>query len=222
MIEIHKTEDYSFFSFVKGNRPLRNTKKLEKSILELDLTMYNPIMVDEDYNIIDGQHRFIACKRLGKPIYYVVMEEEDAKKAMMLLNINLRAWKQEEYLNFYANEIGGCYKDLQDFDNTHKLGISNSIVIYCDKLINATILKSGKANFGKNVNADAIAEFLKDESIKWLRYSRTRPFVLAVRKAFETYNGKQINKLKSKMLSVPMCANFEQYLTCFENILKIK
>lgn len=47
----------------------------------MDLTMYSPIIVSEDFRIIDGQHRFEACKELGFPIYFLVMPSKNAERA---------------------------------------------------------------------------------------------------------------------------------------------
>lgn len=70
-MKIHKSYNYNDFSFINGNRNVVKSKvgKLIKSIKQLDLTMYNPILVTKTGKIVDGQHRFEACKELGLPIY---------------------------------------------------------------------------------------------------------------------------------------------------------
>lgn len=212
------TYDYDRFSFIECNRPTVKIKRLEKSIKECDLTPYNPIIVDERYRIIDGQHRFTVCEKLGLPIYYVVCDQE-ATKAMILLNQNMRSWRQEEFLRFHAETKGGCYKDLYDFDKNNNIGISNAIAIYPERQINATTIRLGELTFRKNPNAEKIVAFLKSKPVSVLRYKRTRPFVLAVRIAHERYTERQLNKLLKKIVTVPMCANYEQYLTAFDNII---
>lgn len=72
-MEIQKTTDYKLFKKLDGNRDVKKTNALVKSIREFDLTMYSPIIVSVDFRIIDGQHRFAACRELGLPIYYIVM-----------------------------------------------------------------------------------------------------------------------------------------------------
>ena len=216
---IHKSYDYDMFSFIESNRPTAKIKQLVKSIKECDLTSYNPIIVDTNYRIIDGQHRFKACESLGLPIYYVICKE-DAIKSMILLNQSMRSWRQEEFLCFHANTKGGCYKDLYEFEINNNLGISNSIVIYPKKQINSKNIRDANLTFDKNPNAEKIVAFLKSQPVSTLRYKRTRPFVLAVRIAHERYTDKQLNKLLKKIITIPMCASYEQYLTAFENIIK--
>ena len=128
--KIEVTFDYYKFSFIESNRPIRNTKKLEMSIKEeCDLTPYVPIIVDARYRILDGHHRFMACKNIGLPIYYVVCAK-DSTVAMILLNKGQKTWRQEEFLKFHATTKGGCYADLYEFYIKHNIGISNSIVVY--------------------------------------------------------------------------------------------
>ena len=219
--KINITTDYNLFKFYEQNRPVGSNKTIVKSIKEINLTPYNPIIVNSDFYIIDGQNRFEACRKLDLPIYFVILPKQyDTDLAMITLNKHQDMWRQEDFLHFHATEQGGCWKDLEEFDKAHKLGISNSVVIYPLKFINASQLKMGTVKFEKNTLAESIVEFLNDERVKELKFRKTRPFVLAVRKAFETYEPKQIAKLKKKILLVEMSANYEQYLTAFKNILR--
>lgn len=193
------------------------------SIKQLDLTEYLPIIVEEEtYNIIDGQHRFEACKLLGKPIYYTVIPKEQADKAMIILNQYQRQWRQEEFLRYHANTKEGCYKDLYEFWRKNGLPISNAAVIFPKKQINAKQIRLGLKMWEKNPYADAIVAFLKDDRLKVLpsKVRDTRSFTLAIRKAFEIYTPKQLDKLLSNAIKIPHCADYEQYLVVFKNIIK--
>ena len=216
---IHKTYNYDMFSYIECNRPIDNTRNLEKSIKQCDLTPYNPIIVDTNYRIIDGQHRYKACINLGLPIYYVICREQPIL-AMILLNQTQKMWRQEEFLRYHAETKGGCYLDLYEFEQANKLGVSNSVVVYPANQINAKTIKEGISQFDKNPNAEKIVAFLKSANVEVLRYKRTRPFVLAVRIAHERYTDRQLSKLLRKIAIVPMCANYEQYLTAFDNIIR--
>ena len=98
--------------------------------------------------------------------------------------------------------------------------ISNAMVVYPDSQINSSHIKSGDLSIDKNFLADNIADFLNSEEVSRLKFRNTRPFVLAIRKAFEIYTKKQLNKLRKNSIMIPMCANYSQYLTVFENIIK--
>lgn len=208
--------------FFPANRPVRASRRLIKSIRAIDLTPYVPIIVTKDFYIIDGQHRFVACQELGLPIYYVVVPDDVTIPLAIQKLQEQQAWRQEEYLHHHAVEKGGCYADLEAFWKFWGLGISNAAVVYPLHAINAVIIREGKTQFEKHPLADDIAKFLTLPEVKSLRYGTTRPFCLAVRKAFETYSPREMAKIKDRLITIPQCANYEQYLTAFANIVKRK
>lgn len=119
--QIFTTRDYSLFKFYSSNRPAEHWKTIAESIEQRDLTPYNPIIVSKDYYIIDGQNRFMACKSLGKPIFFTVANNADDKD-IALLNAKQKNWALQDYLNFY------CTHGFVDY-------------IALDKIINETGLK---------------------------------------------------------------------------------
>ena len=56
------TENYDMFKKIGGNRKINkaNYAKIVKSMKEEQLII--PIVVNERYEIIDGQHRYTACR----------------------------------------------------------------------------------------------------------------------------------------------------------------
>jgi len=72
--KIFYTTDYSKFNTLAGNRQVNiaHVKKLESSFDEEYLI--SPILVNEKFQIIDGQHRFEAAKNLKLPIYYYMIQ----------------------------------------------------------------------------------------------------------------------------------------------------
>ena len=109
-MKIYSTTCYSRFSFLDNNRIVKRSHvdKLKKSIKEIDLTKCNPIKVDVNLRIIDGQHRYQACMELGLPIYYVVLNGVDAEQAMIIDNQNKKRQKMVSSIlclciSFYQN-----------------------------------------------------------------------------------------------------------------------
>ena len=221
-MKIYSTKDYSRFSFLDNNRIVKSSHvdMLKKSIKNIDLTKYNPIKVDANLRIIDGQHRFHACMELGLPIYYVVLNGVDAEQAMIIDNQNNKKWEMMDWLRYRANKNGGCYKQLLDFIQQTCTTISNAMVIFPAKAINAATLRAGTTDFGFNEKAFDIVHFLQSQEVKELSFRNTRAFNLAIRIAFDEYSKRQMDKLKRKILLVPECANYKQYLTVFSNIIK--
>lgn len=106
--DIKCTEDYSIFKNIKGNRELnkRHIKNLvhalgvNKSKMK-DSLAYNPILVNDKLEVIDGQHRLAAAKELAIPVYYIIykgLELKDVQK----LNSNTKSWNPMDYAKSYA------------------------------------------------------------------------------------------------------------------------
>ena len=56
------------FKKIKGNR-IVNKSNLNAIITSMEQQqLVSPIMINEKFEIIDGQHRFEACKELGLPV----------------------------------------------------------------------------------------------------------------------------------------------------------
>lgn len=224
--QVKVTYDYELFKIHPNNREVPDGHKyILKSISLRDITKYSPIIVDSDFFIIDGQHRFFACKHLRKPIYYIQMEKDiDSEEAIVILNRAQRPWTQIEYLKFNASKYGGCYKEMWEYYKEHSaLGFTATIEIFPANAINTNDLKLGKRVFAKNPLADEIMDFLASKEVKLLFKSYpSRAFCLAVRKAFEMYDKKQLEKIKGRLVFVEPCANYMQYLTAFSNLLKLR
>lgn len=70
---IMQSSDYDQFKMINFNRPVckKNLGKLIKLNEQQNRFHLFPIVVDQEFNIIDGQHRFEACKELSSPVFYV-------------------------------------------------------------------------------------------------------------------------------------------------------
>lgn len=107
--KIHKTAaaqfttDYDMFKFIMSNRDTDRThvKKLAKAIREKNLLHLNPIIVNENYEVIDGQHRLEAAKMLGLPIYYNI-DSDVTQEDISGMNSNKKNWTVMDYVNFYT------------------------------------------------------------------------------------------------------------------------
>ena len=80
---IYEETDYTKFRKLPDNRDVLSNRltKLEASLSER--AILNPIIVNEKMQIIDGQGRYEALKRMGKPIQYVVAKganSDDCKR----------------------------------------------------------------------------------------------------------------------------------------------
>ena len=104
--EIKATSDYQQFNLFKGNRQIKehHVRNLIQSIKENNLLSLRPIIVDTEWNVIDGQHRLEAAKHLETPIYYIQVRNENVMD-IISLNQYQKNWKLEDYIQFHAERL---------------------------------------------------------------------------------------------------------------------
>lgn len=131
--QVYFTTDYDKFIRLLGNRELKRAKisKLKKNILKYGW-LRNPILVNEKFEIIDGQHRYEALKELGYPIEYIV-DEGTSLIECQALNLAQANWNQTDYIRSYAENNIEDYIYLNDLINKYeKIGINTIFYAICD------------------------------------------------------------------------------------------
>ena len=154
---INKTKDYDIFVFRQDNRERINQAHVERlvsSISSRNLLELRPITVNKKMEIIDGQHRLLAAKKLGIPIYYEVGEDLNAED-IIRMNVS-QNWKIGDYLNFYCQHQYVEYVKLKDFM------IKNNLTIKVALCIALGVGKESSLNF-KNGNFKFHDESLSGE-----------------------------------------------------------
>tara|TARA_R100001460_G_C3508928_1_gene171267 strand:- start:111 stop:857 length:747 start_codon:yes stop_codon:yes gene_type:complete len=128
--KIFSTTDYTQFSFFDGNAKIKPTKvnKITESIKKYGLI--NPIVVDQNGNIIDGQHRFEGCKTLQIAVRYFVKNIGTTNLVELVRDINSvqKNWNNDDIAYAYSTyspnkEYYKKYLMLRD------LGIHHSTVL---------------------------------------------------------------------------------------------
>ena len=235
MIKIEQTTNYGKFKTIRGNREINRVHlgKLCKSILENDLLEANPIIVNEKFQILDGQHRLLAAEKLGVPIYYVVTPTGTGGIAeVQLFNSNLRAWNMKNYLNSYIERGNLNYVELQDFMD--KTGLSIGIALL---LISGAQGKSRNGRSSVNEFKDGtfkatfkdfaydiykklveIAPYCEDNS--WNDRELVSAIVMAYRAGIS--HETLIRKLDATGKKIPRLATRRQYIRFLEDVLGYK
>lgn len=125
---IYKTTDYDKFSFIGGNRELRvnNIEKMRQSMIEKQLVI--PILVNEKFQIIDGQHRFTVCRQLEKPVYYYIEEGYDLSDVERANRSNTN-WSLNDFLSSFVHKGNENYKNVELICNTYNVLASDVLKI---------------------------------------------------------------------------------------------
>lgn len=126
---VQETKDYKKFSFMVNNRTQNegHINALKTAFEEIgNLTKVQPILVNEKFQIIDGQHRFIACKELEAPIFYTQVKGLGIRDAQKM-NVLHRSWTADDYVRSYA--LGGDrnYQRYQQLREDY--GFSHSLIL---------------------------------------------------------------------------------------------
>lgn len=101
---IYETTDYDQFKVLTGNRPVDEThvKRLMRKIEnEGNLTPEHPIEVNEDKEVVDGQHRLEALKRLGMPAYFVIRPGLNVDNVASL-NTGNKNWTWQDFARHWS------------------------------------------------------------------------------------------------------------------------
>lgn len=102
---VYKTTRYDKFKLLDGNRSVKTARvrRILESIQKVGYRMV-PIVVNKDYEVIDGQGRLAALRELGLPVYYVVDYGAGIEECRML-NIGMTNWSLTDFIDSYA-ELG--------------------------------------------------------------------------------------------------------------------
>jgi hypothetical protein len=111
---IHTTSNYEQFDFNELNRGVddAHVRRLTKNIKVHGLVQ--PIIVTASGHIIDGQHRFHACRELGLPLQYIIRDEMEMSDVVQLNNMS-KPWSVMDKVESFAAQGNQNYIKLLEF-----------------------------------------------------------------------------------------------------------
>ena len=101
--QIYQTDDYDIFKKLDGNRDASNVKAILKSIENVGCVL-SPILVNENFEVIDGQHRLEAFKEKKLPVKFMVQKGIGLRECQAI-NTGMQNWQAMDFVRSYA-EIG--------------------------------------------------------------------------------------------------------------------
>lgn len=215
-----ETKDYAKFTFLRANRAINpnNVERIKASYREWGVIAGRPVLIDKDFNIIDGQHRFVALKDLGYPIPYEIIGGDVIGKTMAL-NSNQDHWQLVDFVRSYAEQGMDNYRKLIKFEQKNKLGFTNSLHLCFGFKAKSHDIKKGR-NFEFLEIANEIADYINN--LGDLPYKNTKAFVYAVFVLFQKADLEQRTITRNNIFKVPQSTHANDYRTSFENILNHK
>jgi hypothetical protein len=225
--EVLTTKDYFMFKPIDGNRALDqlHVKKLHKSMK--DSYLFTVIIVNEKYEIIDGQHRFEVLKELNLPLNYIICYGYGLDEVHILNKIS-KKWNSDDYMNGYADLGIENYVIYRNFKNKYKFGHDECMAMLSG--VNSghgKILydfRNGSFKIVDIEEANMFAERLWSLSDLYPGFKR-RHFIYTMLALFDNKNfefDQFVSKLKLQRTMLTDCVDTKQYLALIEEIYNYK
>lgn len=227
MTNILQTEDYNLFKRIAGNRSINKAQvdRLKISISEdPSLALATPIIVNDKMEVLDGQHRLEAMKKLALPISYFMVKGMNLEQ-VQAINSATKIWSPVDYAKSFSELGNDNYKVYLDFKRKYHLTHSILLVYLSGldrtKAGNTTpAFKKGKFKVGDIKQAHKLCEQLLEVGVYYKKYD-TRSFALAFQKAATSPkydHDRMLNKLKEQSVVIKDSVYAEEYMRQLEKI----
>ena len=168
---VYKTKNYEIFKDITGNRIIDRLHQanLEEAVEEKNWLANEPGMVNENFELIDGQHRLAVAKKKHEYFYFTIGEGAGARD-VILLNTNTKDWTMPEYLHYYMATGNENYIRLNQFAEKNKLNLGTAAALLSLKDTSVEVSMSRKAfKAGEFV---ITSEELANDLIEWMKKFR--------------------------------------------------
>lgn len=233
--QVLKTFNYSLFKFMGDNRNvnLLHVSRLIQSFKEKHLVC--PLIVNEKYEVIDGQHRLHACIETGMPVYYIKIQGYGINEVQQL-NTNQKNWNKIDYLHSFCSEGKKPYLEFQEFMNTFpdfQIKAAERIIA----LKSSADRKTGKnaVNMRDFENGKLVIPNITRSYIIARRISELKPFfegynngtfvaaIIPLLIKSKSYNHKEmLHKLSNWAIRLTVCNDVASYRILLEDIFNYK
>ena len=225
-IQVHTTKDYSLFKTLNGNRDVNqlHLTRLKESMKKNHLTTI--IMVNENFEIIDGQHRFLISQELKLPINYIISKNYGLNE-VQILNAHMKNWTIVDYVNGYCDLGFKDYEIYRKFINEYGFTNHVALVLLSGESIRGTSevsittkFKEGKFKINDLNNSKKMADKIMMIEPYYKGFLR-RSFIYALKGMFKNENfefTEFLAKLKQQPTTLQDCTNVSQYKSLIEEI----
>lgn len=227
--QIYKTKDYNLFKFREDNRPLvdSHVRELMDSMRKNGWIQGSYVVVNEKYEVIDGQHRLMGGMELGLPIIFTI-EKHTGFDTIQKLNMKQKNWTK-------YNQIDGMVK----LKNQNYITLNEYMKKYPEFKLTEMLMFLGntQSNVSKQVFEDGEFEVRStDIANKWIMdlislkgyfpkyYNKSmfvRSYLRVIRKEGFLFS-EFLHKVQLRPTMLQPCGTVEQYVEMIENIYNYK
>jgi hypothetical protein len=128
---IRQTDDYSMFKMLNANRDISDNHVNDLAVSLKKYGQINPIIVNENKEVIEGQHRLNACKLLKLPITYITVKNLNIEH-VRVINNKQKGWKYRDYLKSFSHKSHPnhqTYSKINNFFEEFNLPLSVCLIL---------------------------------------------------------------------------------------------
>lgn len=235
---VQSTLDYAKFKFTDSNRDInqKNLQRIKESLSKRNLLKYKPILVNENWEILDGQHRFEAAVQMNKEVYYEVIPDANSED-IFHLNINQKPWGAPDYFKYFCSKNYEEYMKLYIFMEERNVTLKTALLLLTsDRGAEPYyIFKRGQFKFPPpdemvkiNETLDQMQEivgYIKDKTMGNKSYLNRATFIYSLIKFLSIPNLKFDifrKKLEMKLSRIHACTLAKDYLQMFKDVYNYK
>lgn len=222
------TKNYGKFKNIIGNRVIKpgHVQRLADNISRKNLLKYYPILVNENMEIIDGQHRLLAAAELGLEVPYEVVKGLKIEDVMSI-NTASKSWGIGEFVDAYISLGVKDYQELKDFANEFNISLGMSATL----LNGLSVSDGGNKGVGIKdgtftINVPTKARRIASQASVLERYTdfparSDRNLINTLWKLDSTDEfdfERLVSKIKIHSLKIDKKANFKYYVLLFEEL----
>ena len=223
--KVYKTNDLSIFKSLNGNRDVLQSHLKRLALSMSKKRLFSPIIVNEKFEVVDGQHRLMAAKINNSEIEYIIVNGYGLEE-VQILNANSKNWASDDYMNGYCDLNNINYIKYRDFKNKYGFGHSE-----CQALLSNVISSNLQPIFNRGEFEINDLKLANDNAEKILMISefydgyKRRSFILSLMSLFQNKNfifTQFIQKLKIQPTALVDCITTSSYLLLIEEIYNYK
>lgn len=234
-LSVKKTDDYKRFKFKNENREVKRVhlERMIRNLKDNNRLEWEPILVNENMEIIDGQHRLKAAEKLGLPVYYKMVKGATTKDLISLQVAQM--WNLEDYFHAWEAQGKEDYMKLGRFMKRHNLTLSRALCLFGEYKNKNFYEEFRKGNFVFNVmfekldenvkNIKVFIDFVNMKTAGSKRYLKSTNFWCALSMflntsevEFDTF----MQKLEYKLDLMRPATKIQEYMMIFKTIYNWK
>lgn len=222
---VYETTNYAQFKMLPGNRQISSNwvADLTKAILQENLLAENPILVNKDMFVIDGQHRLEVAKNNNLAIFYIIGSGN--LKTVQDLNAKRRPWNGNDYLDSYIQLGNKEYVVLREYMEQYNLPINRALILITGGSGGTWgRFKRGELKIPNTEEVDAFLQaYFTVRPYATPQAWTDREFILAFRRLLRDISIEEfVVKLDSSGIQIDRFVSVKDYLREFERVLNFK